>query len=561
MGSEAESTEASDRLSHFYCASRYVLIQDCFFTGRSGIIRAPMAEPQRLLDRLLKTPDLATIVPHLQPEVLHRVIQRCGLEDCAELVALATLEQLTRMLDVDVWRVRAPGGDEALDAVRFGLWITVLMESGAAIAAEKLIGLDIELVIGGLARHVAVFDHAAVSSYPTLDGEQAPGRPLGSGPMSEIGGYVIEARRTSAWEAIGDLLAFLAAEHSAYFHRLMHACVRLSNGPREHDGLHDLLDEAEQDMFELACDREARRETQGYVTPAQARAFLRGGRELQLGADPPQRSPIARAYFRALEPTGTATADAPRESVDAGSESGVEAASQLDANAIDKVIELLREAGVLTLQPRALLEAANGDPSRLSSIEAYVASHPTSAEELAFLANTIMAGCSIQGRPFSTQDASDGAVAICNLGLENWPPHWVEADLATAFQVGWTVLHRDVCMYAAERLIDVIAGIRCRDRDIQLRLDELRCELIQHVRNREPWRVRNALDVIIMLDAPSWAALLALIDECPVMHAAMTASRRPCRKIDPTAFEFISQRSHIEAVHEFMASLPSVLAR
>ena len=61
-----------------------------------------MAKSESLLVRLLNTPDLATIVPRLQPEVLHRVLQTCGLEDCAEFVALATPEQLTRILDARV---------------------------------------------------------------------------------------------------------------------------------------------------------------------------------------------------------------------------------------------------------------------------------------------------------------------------------------------------------------------------------------------------------------------------------------------------------------------------
>jgi len=58
---------------------------------------------------------------------------------------------------------------------------------------------------------------------------------------------------------------------------------------------------------------------------------------------------------------------------------------------------------------------------------------------------------------------------------------------------------------------------------------------------------------------PSWAALCALIDECPVIHAALSASRQRCRAINPSHFEFISQNSQIEAVRDFMASLPSAL--
>ena len=527
-----------------------------------------MAKPRPLLDRLLKTPDLEKIVPRLQPEVLHRVIQTCGLEDCAEFVALATSEQIARILDLDVWRVRAAGAggvagiagiNEAFDADRFGVWIGVLMESGAAVAAEKLIGLDLDLVIAGFARHAAVFDQAAVSSYTTMDGEYVPGRVRNNGPVSDIGGYVIEGRRTSAWDAIVDLLVFLDAEHRDYFHRLMRGCVRMSNGAREEDGFHDLLADDEQQMFDLASDREGRREQQGYLTPAQAHAFLRGGRDLQLDADRPPSNAIARAYFRAIESTSVPDTETRRESVGALPESSCDPSSQSEPDGVAGFVEVLLEARVLTPAPRALLGAADPKISRLSWIEAHVASHPESGEELAYLANAIIAGCFIQGRPFTTREASDGAVAVCNLGLENWPSHWSERDLITAFQVGWTILHRDVCMYAAKHLIEVVATIRCRDRDIRLRLHALRRELIQHVGNREPWRVRNALDVLIMLDAPSWAALLALIDECPVMHAALRPSRKPRRAIDPAEFEFISENSQIAAVREFMASLQSIL--
>jgi hypothetical protein len=65
----------------------------------------------------------------------------------------------------------------------------------------------------------------------------------------------------------------------------------------------------------------------------------------------------------------------------------------------------------------------------------------------------------------------------------------------------------------------------------------------------------------VMLDAPSWAALLALIDECPVMHGAVCASQRRCRAVDAAAFEFITQNSQIAAIREFLDSLPSALMR
>src|SRR5262245_40379879 len=115
-------------------------------------------ERRSVLARILDTPHLEHVVPRLQPDLLHRVIQSCGLEDCGELVMLATPEQLTRIFDLDLWRSADPGMDEQFDAERFGIWLEVLAEFGASMAAQKLTEMDPDLVIVGLAQHARVFD-------------------------------------------------------------------------------------------------------------------------------------------------------------------------------------------------------------------------------------------------------------------------------------------------------------------------------------------------------------------------------------------------------------------
>jgi hypothetical protein len=133
-------------------------------------------------------------------------------------------------------------------------------------------------------------------------------------------------------------------------------------------------------------------------------------------------------------------------------------------------------------------------------------------------------------------------------------------DLVSVFQVGWTVLHDDVSMYAAERLIRVLTRLRYDDREIQAGLDALRTEMTRHWQAGAPWRARDLLDVILILDMPAWATLLGLIDECPVMHAGIGASRgSPTRAVSASAFEFISENSQIATVREFMQSLPETL--
>jgi hypothetical protein len=501
-----------------------------------------MAQPQSLLVRLLDTPNLPNIVPQLPAEVLHGIIQHCGLEDCAEFVALATPAQLARVLDADVWSAGAPGVDETFDAARFGLWLEVLMEAGVAVAIEKVAGLDIDLIVTGFSRHAWVFDQAVVAQHITLEGELAGGYALDRGRVAEVGGYVLEAKLESSWDAITQLLVELESAKPDVFHRVMLGCIDLSSPPAEESGFDDLLDDDEQHMFDVAADRETRREELGYLVPAQARSFLQSARKLRLEGDPPPPSPIARAYFRAMAPTPVA----PRESSGGAlPESSAESASTIDAGAISEVVELLREAGVLAAEPRALLTAGDGDRARFAWIDAYVESHEECAAELAYLANALIAGCSIQDRPFTVREAAEAVKAVCNLGLESWPAQWPDGDLVTAFQVGWSILHRDVCVHSATRLIEITTRIDTT-RDIQLRLSGLRRALRNELREGTPWQARGALDVILMLDGPSWAVLGGLLGECPVT-------------VHPTGFAFIARHSEIEAVHALLESLPSVL--
>jgi hypothetical protein len=439
------------------------------------MICGPMPKSDRLA-RILESPRLERLVARLPPQLLHQVIQRRGLEDCADIVAHATPKQLARVFDLDLWRSGRPGHDETLDADRFAVWLDVLMESGAAVAAEKLMGVDADLVIAALAQHIRVFDRAAVDRTGF-----------------EVGTYLVEPKRTASWEAIAALLMHLDAEQHDYFNRVLAGCRRLSNAGFELDGLHDVLGDAEQGLFDLEFQREWRRETLGFMTPAQARAFLQLARERR-DDDGRERNPIAAAYFRGL----------------------------------------YRRPGLVRAQDDVESERA--------------------LEELAFLANTLMAGCSIQQRAFTPDEASRAAAATCKLGAESSPN--ADRDVVRAFEIGWKILYENVCLTTANRVLTVLRDLQVVDRDIQFRLDALRFDLTTFTRAGEPWRAREALDVIMMLDMPAWATLLGLIAECPVMHAAIHA--RGARSVSATDFEFISGNAQLAAVRDFLDALPAI---
>ncbi len=254
-------------------------------------------------------------------------------------------------------------------------------------------------------------------------------------------------------------------------------------------------------------------------------------------------------------------------------------------------------------RPRALLETAAAGPqaarlTRLRLLMAYLrdtheTAYFTRSRGLAFLANTLLAGCTVQSRPFTPQEASDAAAGICNLGLEYWPGRWpgvtspgasspdrrdtatakppdtlppdsllIDHDLVTAFEVGWSVLHQDVSLFAAEQLISTLTEVDCVDRDIRRGLVALRRTLVEQRDSGTPWRARNAAEILAMLDMTAWISVLGLLDECPVLPAALTAVLEGrTTAVSQTEFDFISTAAQIGDVRRFMRKLPEVLSR
>jgi hypothetical protein len=540
-----------------------------------------VASVESRLARLLETSLLARVVPYLPPETLHRLIRHRGLEACGAIVTSATAAQLTSLLDLELWRPAEPRGDERFDADRFGEWLEVLVGVDPSVAARTVAALDENLVVAGLSRYVRVldpgiFEPTAQSDDEPVDRDEAmrEGDVLDVGEANDadeasmrgssglecaVGGYIVRARRADAWDAIVALLVALEAEHGRRFHAVMQGCRRLSHSRPEVDGLDELLLAPEQHLHDVGIEREQRRSQQGYATPADARAFLQMARRLG-----PARSvtahPIVRAYFRAAD-------EAPESSM-----ANVPADASEVSESIRAAIELLSEAGMMP--DRRLLGAADGGPhdasfAHLRRLMAYVrdadeTAYRTRGRELAFLANALLAGCTVQSRPFTPHEASEAAAAVCNLGLERWPDPpdalLVDLDLVAAFEVGWSVLHREVSVFVAERLIATLEDLHGVHREIRSGLVALQRELERQTGT--PWRARGAAEVLTVVDATAGTGVLGLLSECPVLPAALTAVLDArTTTVSAAEFDFISTSAQVGDVRFFMRELPGLLWR
>jgi hypothetical protein len=492
-------------------------------TGSAIGALVTQADGRRLLDRILDSPRLAQSVPSLAPALLHQVLDRCGLEDSGELLALATPAQIAGVLDLDLWRPERPGADAVLDADRFGVWLEVLADLPPEAAARIIAGLDPDLVAAGFTRYVRVFDAAAVGVFRHTDGDLvAPGAVAAhDGTLScEVGGQRVVARRLDTWDAVVAILVALDTEQPAAFRRLTARCRQLSHGGTEMDGLEPVRDAAVQAHHDLASGRDERSEAQGHVTPADARAFLARARQAGLVRRSAWRLPVSAATSAAL---------------------------------------VARDGAGATVLESHLQQVLARD----------TAAYAARSQELAFLANVLAAGTGVLDRPFTPPEAAAAARATCNLGLLHWPElgggplpegFLVGQDLIAPFEIGWTVLHDDVAMATASRLVEVLAALHPGDTDTVVALAALRAHLVKHCRAGTPWRARDAMDVLASVDLLAWTALLGLIAECPVAHGALAA--RPgsgVLAVDPGAFSFIADDDQLRAVREFVTDLPALL--
>ena len=292
---------------------------------------------------------------------------------------------------------------------------------------------------------------------------------------------------------------------------------------------------------------------------------------------------IVAAYFRALDDQARAVEERARtEDRSAAASTDPEVAASIDA-----VVAVLSENGAAPLRQRALPGPVTADAERVTPLEPLMeyihdtdpAAYFARSREIAFLANALLAGCAVQSRAFTVQEAWNAAVGVCNLGLEVSPARTcrastqparqgklpdaflVDHDLVTAFEAGWRLLHEDVSMFVAGRLIAALADLHVADDETRRDLSRLRRELKRNRAAGTPWRTGDALDVIGILDMPTCVSVRGLLGECPVLPDTLTATLRGhARAVSATAFTCFTTRSQIAMVHEFGATLRDALA-
>ena len=417
--------------------------------------RGDRGQSRDVLRRVLDEPSLVAAVRSLEPRALRLWVERVGLEDASDLVALASDEQLLDLFDASLWKSERVGGDEHFDPARFATWLEVLLETGEEAAARRFIEMPEELLALSLHSQMLVLDVDALFS----DLARAGGRlaqeveaALESSLTFELDRYLLVSRRHDGWDALVTILTVLDRDQNQLLGALLERCCAASADYLDDEGgLLAVLTSAEMLEVDAAADREDRRARQGYVSPADARGFLalaqsQSADELLAQSGP---DPLTRAYFRAHE-----TRPAPTEPAAPRGSARANAAPADDSG--ERLLSALREAEILPAAqpllapPEQKLDVFRAALARLAELDP--AAHTQRMDELAYLANVLIAGASCGERAYRPVEAVEGVIETCTAGLAHLlggPPGEEAAVEALArhradrlFLAGWRLRSR-----------------------------------------------------------------------------------------------------------------------
>lgn len=322
------------------------------------------------------------------------MIGEIGLEDCGEIIALASTQQIEQVFDEDLWRASKPGSDETFNADRFGLWIEILMELGSASAADKIAEMDSDFITMAISQLVWVIDFESLRTE--VASENRLEKIMESTYFLEVEDFVIFSREPRTWDAVVSLLTELDRDHHVFLRGVLENCVNMTTEQIDDaGGLYSVLTSEERLKEDVAFEREKRREAQGFVTPADARAFIK------LASGPidaedhisPKKFRDSNIRQHAATPDG-----------------------------------MMKSQGSIGLNDR-----------RFENVQKLLTADPTHRhlrmEELNYLANILVSGWEVSGRPPRPGEAAAIVLEACEKGLKKKP---ALESFVDAFRAGWT---------------------------------------------------------------------------------------------------------------------------
>jgi Family of unknown function (DUF6178) len=408
-----------------------------------SLSRQHVPSSTQLLMSILERPGLVAAVRELPGAVLGKLIDRIGLEDAGELVALASTAQLERVFDDDLWRADRAGGDETFRPERFVLWLRVMQEAGEHALVQRLGELPQDLVALAVHRLLLVLDVDVLEEQlkPADEEAEALAAALDNAAFEEWEEFRLIARDPDVWDDVWNALLLLDRDHHDRLRAILERCCEMSSEYISgQGGLYQVLAADEMLESDVAAARDDRRVAEGFVSPADARAFLELARR---GKGGDERDPITGAYFRELgaaplpNPLPASRGEGTGGSRGEGTEGARGEGTRSELAALLREAEVIAPVSTTRLLPavaagdsvpdqahlvaplfeQAMSDLRQRDPERFDA----------RAREVGYLVNVWIAGAAHEGRRPRPMEALETVLRTCEAGMR--------AELAAAGRV------------------------------------------------------------------------------------------------------------------------------
>ena len=172
------------------------------FEERLRIVRN--ASGRQKYDLIIEAGDAYELVSRLPSQEVYLLIKELGAEDCLDLIAMATTEQLTTFFDLDLW-----DGEDLLVKPTLD-WLMMLLETGEDNVLQTADELDFELLTVIMQKFVTI-----TRGIESLTDEDA----LAEGRLERI--YDMDFRDSESAKVVGYFLDILFRRDREFYIQLM----------------------------------------------------------------------------------------------------------------------------------------------------------------------------------------------------------------------------------------------------------------------------------------------------------------------------------------------------
>lgn len=551
-----------------------------------------------LLSELINNPSLPEIVKNLEPNTLNKLISTIGLEDCTDIISLATDDQIKHVLDIELWTNSKPGTEEFFNVGRFVNWLSVGIEVNYAFAAKMLISLGQDTFGWCLLSLTTVMDYQSSVLLDKTTNEDGLFSEAYEGLCFE--NYMVLPKEDECWIEVGTALQALWDEDPDYLLSVLRQCCV--------SGSVFGLTEGNYNHGDTKYKREKTRRIKGFVTPLDAAQFLEHSRnssldELLANID---YDYITRQYFDSNDPVRQQNGKS-----EALSETyiGKFDANELTANECSTVTAgltdttrlmgglskeldyLINQIEFILLDEKAQDQCESvrllGSERQNESVEDKFILKKILAElsmgsdkkdtvlykELAYLSNILVSGSEYQGRRFTESKSMEAVLATANLGVEFVMIHrfgdYSNMDLCTqyiqergalinAFKVGFSLIS-DLPGQCIKRVSFILksTALKSDKKHTQWILEEIEMGwkesyLLGKIKSKLFIEVKEQIEFLtLVLDNGTRTALNILVDSFPCFPSSFKDESSQSVYVNPNS-RFIRSMDDLYLVGNFL---------